>query len=38
MSDRAGAAIGLATLEAFDIVTIEDKKYEVDRSKLQRER
>ena len=38
MSDRAGAAIALATLEAFGIVTEEDKRYVVDRSKLQRER
>ena len=38
MSDRAGAAIALATLKAFEIVTEEDKRYVVDRSKLRRER
>ena len=37
VSDRAGAAITLATLKAFGIVPEEDKRYEVDRSKLQRE-
>ena len=38
MSDRAGAAIASATLKAFGIVTEENKKYAVDRSKLRRER
>ena len=38
VSDRAGVAIALATLKAFGIVTEEDKRYVVDRSKLQRER
>ena len=38
MSDRAGAAIASATLKAFGIVTEEDKRYVVDRSKLRRER
>ena len=38
VSDRAGAPIALATLKAFGIVTEEDKRYVVDRSKLQRER
>ena len=37
VSDRAGVAIALATLKAFGIVTEEDKRYVVDRSKLQRE-
>ena len=36
--DRAGAAIASATLKAFGIVTEEDKRYVVDRSKLWRER
>ena len=36
--DRAGAAIASATLKAFGIVTEEDKRYVVDRSKLRRER
>ena len=34
VSDRAGAAIASATLKPFGIVTEEDKKYVVDRSKL----
>ena len=38
VSDRAGAAIALATLKAFRYVTEEIKKYVVDRSKLKRER
>ena len=38
MSDRAGAALASATLKAFGIVTKKDKKYVVDRSKLQKER
>ena len=38
MSDRAGAAIALATLKAFEIVTEEDKRYVLDRSKLRREK
>ena len=38
MSDRAGAAIASATSKAFGIVTEEDKRYEVHRSKLQKER
>ena len=38
VSDRAGAAIASATLKAFGIVTKEDKRYVVDRSKLRRER
>ena len=38
VSDIAGAAIASATLKAFGIVTEEDKRYVVDRSKLQRER
>ena len=38
VSDRAGAAIALATLKAFGIVTEEDKRYVVEKSKLQRER
>ena len=38
MSDRAGAAVASATLKAFGIVTEEDKRYMVDRSKLRRER
>ena len=38
VSDRAGAAIASATLKAFGIVTEEDKRYVVDRSKLRRER
>ena len=37
MSDRGGAAIALATLKAFGIVT-ENKRYVVDRSKLLRKR
>ena len=32
--DRAGVAIAFATLKAFGIVTEEDKRYVVDRSKL----
>ena len=35
---RAGAAIALATSKAFGIVTEEDKRHVVDRSKLRRER
>ena len=38
VSDRAGAAIAPVILKAFGIVTKEDKRYVVDRSKLQRER
>ena len=38
VSDRAGAAIASATLKTFGIVTEENKRYVVDRSKLQRER
>ena len=38
VSDRAGAATASATLKAFRIVTEEDKRYVVDRSKLRRER
>ena len=38
MSDRAGAAIALAALKAFGIVTEKDKRYVVDRSKLQIEK
>ena len=38
VSDRAGAAIASTTLKAFGIVTEEDKRYVVDRSKLRRER
>ena len=38
VSDRAGAAIASATLKAFGIVTEEDKRYVVDRSKLRSER
>ena len=38
VSDRASAAIASATLKAFGIVTEEDKRYVVDRSKLGRER
>ena len=38
VSDRAGAAIASATLKAFKIVTEEDKKYVVDRSKLRRDK
>ena len=38
VSDRAGAAIASATLKAFKIVTEEDRRYVVDRSKLRRER
>ena len=38
LSDRAGAAIASATLKAFEIVTEEDKRYVVDKSKLRRER
>ena len=38
VSDRAGAAIAFATLKAFGMVTEEDKRYVVDRSKLRRER
>ena len=38
VSDRTGAAIASATLKAFGIVTEEDKRYVVDRSKLRRER
>ena len=38
VSNRADAAIALTTLKAFGIVTKEDKRYVVDRSKLQRER
>ena len=34
VSDRAGAAIALATFKAFGIVTEENKKYVMDRSKL----
>ena len=34
MSDRAGAAIALATLKAFGYVTEEVKRYVVDISKL----
>ena len=36
--DRAGAAIALATLKGFKIVTEEDKRHVVDRSKLQKEK
>ena len=36
--DRAGAAIASATLKAFLIVTEEDKRYVVYRSKLRKER
>ena len=38
VSDRAGATIASATLKAFGIVTKEDKRYVVDKSKLRRER
>ena len=38
VSDRAGAGIASATLKAFGIVTEEDKRYVVDRSKLQSKR
>ena len=38
VSDRADTAIALATLKAFGIVTEEDKRHVVDRSKLRRER
>ena len=38
VSDRDGTATASATLKAFGIVTEEDKRYVVDRSKLQRER
>ena len=38
VSDRASAAIASATLKAFGIVTEEDERYVVDRSKLRRER
>ena len=38
MSDKARAAIASATLKTFGIVTEENKRYVVDRSKLQRER
>ena len=38
MFDGAGAAITSATLKAFGIVSKEDKRYVVDRSKLRRER
>ena len=38
VSDRASAAIASATLKAFRIVTEEDKRYVVDRSKLRRTR
>ena len=38
VSDRDGAAVALAALKAFEIVTEENKKYVVKRSKLQRER
>ena len=38
VSDRAGAAIASVTLKALGISTEEDKRYVVDRSKLQRER
>ena len=34
-SDKAGAAIASATLKAFGIVTEEDKRYVVDRSKFE---
>ena len=34
VSDRAGSAIASTTLKAFGIVTEEDKRYVVDRSKL----
>ena len=37
VSDRAGAAIASATLKAFEIVTEKDKRYVMDKSKLQRE-
>ena len=38
MPDKADVAVALAILKAFEIVTEEDKRYVVDRSKLQRER
>ena len=38
VSDRTGTAIASATLKAFGIVTEENKRYVVDRSKLRRER
>ena len=38
VSNRVGAAIASTTLKAFEIVTEEDKRYEVNRSKLRRER
>ena len=38
VSDRAGAATASATLKALKIVTEEDRKYVVDRSKLRRGR
>ena len=38
VSDIAGAAIASATSKAFEIVTEEDKRYVLDRSKLRRER
>ena len=37
VSDRAGAATASATLKAFGIVAEEDKRYVVNKSKLQRE-
>ena len=38
MSDRAGAATASATSKTFGIVTEEEKRYVVDRSKLRRKR
>ena len=38
VSDRAGAGIASATLKAFGMVTEEDKRYMVDRSKRQSKR
>ena len=38
VSDRTGAALASAALKAFGIVTEEDKRYVLDRSKLGRER
>ena len=38
VSDKAGITIASATLKAFGIVTEEDKRYAVDRSKLRRKR
>ena len=38
ISDRTGAAVAIATLKVFEIVTESESKFVIDRSKLRKER